>query len=310
MFPIAPGHPNYSSSGTAKFIPEIWSGKLIANLYDATVLNAICNTDYEGEIKKFGDKVNIRTIPVTTIKAYVKGQKLEYDRPESAAIELLIDKGFYWGFVVDRIDKYQADVPLMDNWTKDASMRMKINTDTIVLQNIYNQAHASNQGLYAGAKSGNGSSFGYNMGVSGTPVPVTPTNILDCLVDMGSVLDEQNIPDDGRFAVLPPWMVGMIKKSDLKDASLTGDGSSILRNGRIGMIDRFTVYVSNLLHNASGNYDVIFGTKLATTFAAQITETETLKAESTFGDMVRGLLVYGYKVVKTEALGWFYCTRG
>jgi hypothetical protein len=305
MFPIAPGMPNYSSSGTSKFIPEIWSGKLVANLYDATILNAICNTDYEGEIKKFGDKVNIRTIPVTTIKTYVKGQALVYDRPESPAIELLIDKGFYWAFVVDRVDKYQADVPLMDNWTKDASLRMKINTDTVVLQDIYDAAHASNQGATAGVKSGL-----YNMGVAGTPYLVTPSNILDALVDMGSVLDEQNISEDGRFVVLPPWMVGMIKKSDLKDASLTGDGSSILRNGRVGMIDRFTVYVSNLLHNAGGNYDVIFGTKLATTFAAQITETETLKAESTFGDMVRGLLVYGYKVVKPEALGWFYCARG
>jgi hypothetical protein len=193
----------------------------------------------------------------------------------------------------------------MDNWTKDASMRMKINTDTVVLANTYSSAHASNQGLTAGVKSAS-----YNMGVAGTPVLVTPTNILDSLVDMGSVMDEQNISEDGRFAVLPPWMVGMIKKSDIKDASLTGDGSSVLRNGRVGMIDRFTIYVSNLLHNAGGNYDVIFGTKLATTFAAQITETETLKAESTFGDMVRGLLVYGYKVVKPEALGWFYCARG
>ena len=305
MFPKVPGHPDYSSTGVNQFIPAIWSGKLVANLYDATVLAAITNTDYEGEIKAHGDKVIIRTIPVTSVKPYIKGQNLVYDRPESPSLELLIDQGYYWAFVVDRVDKYQSDVPMLDQWSRDASERMKIRLDTNVLGAIYATAHASNQGATAGAKS-----LGYNMGVAGTPYLLTASNVLDAIVDMGSVLDEQNIPEEGRFIVLPPLFCGMIKKSDIKDASLTGDGESVLRNGRVGMIDRFTIYKSNLVHNDGTNYDVIFGHKMAVTFATQITETEALKAESTFGDMVRGLLVYGYKMIKSEALGWFYCAKG
>jgi len=304
-FPRVPGHPDYSSSGTAKFIPEIWSGKLVVNLYDATVLAAITNTDYEGEIKGHGDKVIIRGIPVTSVKAYKKGMTLVYDRPEKPAIELLIDQGYYWAFVVDHVDKYQADVSLMDQWSRDASLRMKIQLDTDVLADVYQRVHAKNKGATAGVKSG-----AFNLGTTGSPVALTPSNVLDYIVDMGTVLDEQNAPEEGRFVVLPAWACGMIKKSDIKDASLTGDGESTLRNGRIGMIDTFTVYKSNLLKTDLTYYNAIFGHKMATTFATQITETESLKAESTFGDLVRGLLVFGFKVTKPEALGWLCIKKG
>jgi hypothetical protein len=308
-FPRASGHPDYSSAGTSKFIPEVWSGKLVMNLYDATVLPSITNTDYEGEIKGHGDKVVIRTTPVTSVKPYTKVMKLTYDRPDSPSLELLIDQGFYWAFVVDHVDKYQADVPLMDGWSKDASERLKISLDTDVLGWLPPLADSHNQGLTAGVRS-----LAFNMGVAGTPFAVTPTNVLDCIVDMGTVLDEQNCPEDGRFIVMPPLFVGMIKKSDIKDASLTGDGSSVLRNGRIGMIDRFTVYSSNLLttvaEGAGTTYKMPFGHKMAATFATQITETESLKAESTFGDLVRGLLVYGRAIIKDETLGMFYAYKG
>jgi hypothetical protein len=98
-------------------------------------------------------------------------------------------------------------------------------------------------------------------------------------------------------------MAGLIKKSELKDASLTGDSQSPLRNGRLGMIDRFTIYVShNLKVTSSTKYSIIAGTKMGFTFASQMTEMETIRSETTFGDIIRGLQVYGYKVVKPEAL--------
>ena len=71
--------------------------------------------------------------------------------------------------------------------------------------------------------------------------------IIDLLVRLGQVLDEKNIPRDGRWVVIPAWLSAQIKMSELRDASLTGDGTSILRNGRLGVVDRFTIYVSNLL---------------------------------------------------------------
>lgn len=243
-----------------------------------------------------------------TINTYVKGQKLNYEKQESTPIELLIDKGFYWAFTVDRVDKVQSDIRLMEIFSQDAAEQLKIKMDQTVLQDIYSSVHASNKGLTAGVKSAS-----LNLGVSGTPLALTTTNILDVIVDCGIALDEQNIPEDGRFIVVPPWMVGLIKKSDLKDASMTGDPKSPLRNGLIGMIDRFKIFVSNNLKTATDGstcYHCVFGIPYATTFASQITETESLKAESTFGDLVRGLQVFGYKVIKPEALGDLYVYKG
>jgi hypothetical protein len=126
--------------------------------------------------------------------------------------------------------------------------------------------------------------------------------VVDLIVDMGTVLDEANAPEGNRFLVIPAKMANLIKKSELKDASLSGDGTSLLRNGRLGTIDRFTLYVSHNLNVSSGKYSVIAGHKMGFTFASQMTNMETIRSESTFGNIIRGLQVYGYKVVKGEAL--------
>ena len=298
-FPVAPGRPNYSGN----FIPEIWSGKLIENFYDATVLAAISNTDYEGEIKGQGDTVNIRTQPNITIRDYVKGQNLVVENPDKPKLQLLIDKGEYFACVEDDIDKVQSDINLMDTWSKDASEQMKIKIDQRVLTDMLPDISAQNKGATAGRISA-----AFNLGTSVSPLTVTKdgagatTPVTDLIVDMGTVLDESNCPESGRFLVIPARMAGLIKKSELKDASLSGDSQSIMRNGRLGMIDRFTVYVSHNLNVSSGKFSIIAGTKMGLTFASQMTEMESIRAESTFGDIIRGLQVYGYKVVKPEAL--------
>lgn len=299
MYPVTTGHPQYAGN----FIPELWSGKLIENFYDATVLAAISNTDYEGEIKKFGDTVNIRTTPNITIRTYVKGQNLIPERPDSPPIQLLIDKGDYFMVVIDDVDKLQSDIKLMDEWSKDASEQMKIVIDRNVLTDILPDISALNRGATAGAQSAS-----FNLGVAGTPVTLSKdgagatTSVTDFVVDLGTVLDEANVPESDRFLVIPAKMAGIIKKSDLKDASITGDNASVMRNGRIGMIDRFTLYTSHNLYVSGTETSIIAGHKKGLTFASQLTNVETLRAESTFGDLMRGLQVYGYKVVKPEAL--------
>ena len=293
-FPVAGGRPNYSGN----FIPEIWSGKLIENFYDATVLAAIANTDYEGEIKSMGDTVNIRTTPEITIKTYVKGQTLQVENPDKPKLQLVIDKGEYFACIEDDVDKVQSDINLMDTWSKDASERMKIKIDQRVLTDILPGVAAINKGANAGRISGN-----FNLGTTGSPVAITKSDVLDYIVDLGTVLDEANCPEGNRFLVIPAKMAGMIKKSDLQDASLAGDGTSILRNGRLGMIDRFTIYMShNLKIDTGGKFNLIAGHKMGFTFASQMTEMETIRSESTFGNIIRGLQVYGYQVVKPEAL--------
>ncbi len=299
-YPVSAGRPNYSGN----FIPEIWSGKLIENFYDATVLAAIANTDYEGEIKNQGDTVNIRTIPNITIRDYVKGQSLVVENPDKPKLQLVIDKGEYFACVEDDIDRVQSDVKLMDMWSKDASEQMKIKIDQRVLTDILPDIASTNKGATAGAVSG-----AFNLGTTGSPLTVSKdgaggtTSVTDLVVDMGTVLDEANCPEQNRFLIIPARMAGLIKKSELKDASLTGDSQSPLRNGRLGMIDRFTIYVShNLKVTSSTKYSIIAGTKMGFTFASQMTEMETIRSETTFGDIIRGLQVYGYKVVKPEAL--------
>ena len=298
-FPVTTGRPNYSGN----FIPEIWSGKLIENFYDATVLAAISNTDYEGEIKKHGDTVNIRTTPEITIRDYVKGQSLTVENPDKPKLQLLIDKGEYFACVEDDIDRVQSDIKLMDTWSKDASERMKIKIDQRVLTDILPDVGTYNKGLTAGEQSAS-----FNLRTTGSPLSVSKdgsggtVSVVDLIVDLGTVLDEANAPEAGRFLVIPAKMAGLIKKSELKDASLTGDGTTIVRNGRLGMVDRFTLYVSHNLSVSSGKYSLIAGHKMGLTFASQMTEMETIRAESTFGNIVRGLQVYGYKVVKPEAL--------
>lgn len=298
-FPIAPGRPNYSGN----FIPEIWSGKLIENFYDATVLAAISNTAYEGEIRQYGDTVNIRTTPEITIRTYSKGQTLTVENPDKPKLQLVIDKGEYFACVEDDVDKVQTDINLMDTWSKDASERMKIKIDQRVLTDLLTDISSYNKGATAGEQSAS-----FNLGTTGSPLTVTKdgasstTSVIDLLVDMGTVLDEANAPEADRFVVIPAKMAGLIKKSDLRDASLTGDSTSIVRNGRLGMIDRFTIYVSHNLYASSGKYNIIAGHKMGFTFASQMTNMETIRSESTFGNIIRGLQVYGYKVVKGEAL--------
>jgi hypothetical protein len=133
----------------------------------------------------------------------------------------------------------------------------------------------------------------------------TNASPIDYILRCGQVLDEQNIPETGRFMVIPAWLAARIKASDLKDASLAGDGTSILRNGRLGMIDRFSLYVSNLNTDSelAGAWPILFGTKSGLTFASQFTKMETIRSERTFATLVRGLQVFGQKVVQGKALG-------
>lgn len=304
VYPVSQGRPNYSGN----FIPEIWSGKLIENFYDATVLAQVSNTEYEGEIRSFGDTVNIRQTPEITIRDYVKGQTLTVENPDKPKIQLLIDKGEYFACVEDSIDKVQSDINLMDQWSKDASERMKIKIDTRVLPNIAASADSFNAGATAGKQS-----QAFDLGTTADPLVVTrdgaggTASVTDLIVDMGTVLDENNVPESGRYLIIPARFANLIKKSELKDASLSGDGESVLRNGRMGMIDRFTLYMSHNLFNdtnanGTGGVHIIAGHKMGFTFASQMTEMESMRSESTFGDIIRGLQVYGYKATKPEAL--------
>lgn len=312
IYPTGSLTPNPAYSGTV--IPEIWSGKLIEKFYASTVLAAISNTAYEGEIKNQGDTVHIRTKPTITINDYLADGGIVVERPSSNIVDLLINKGKYFATILDDVMEVQADINLMGMWSDDAAQQMKIKIDQDVLLGILGQADAANRGGTAGKISAS-----LNLGVTGTPVavssvtgtPASSVSILDMLLRMGQALDEQNVPEEGRWAVIPTWAATKIKQSELRQAYLSGDQTSMLRNGRLGMVDRFTIYVSNLLPKgpvtgppalAAGEWVFYAGHSHGLTFASQVSKVETLRSEHTFGQIMRGLQVYGYKVLDGIAL--------
>jgi len=308
--PIYPAGSAGNGLDAAGFIPEIWSGKLVEKFYNATVLAAISNTNYEGEIRNQGDTVKIRTKPTITISDYRADGSLDLQRPVGSVIDLLIDKGKYFSLILDDVMEIQSDINNMSIWAEDASEQFKITVDTDVLSGILGAADTYNKGATAGKIDG-----AINLGVTGTPLSLVATgatggnvDVIDAILRMGQCMDEQNIPETGRWIILPAWMAALVKRSDLRQAYLSGDSVSMLRNGRLGMIDRFTLYISNLLPSgtaaglAAGEFAVYAGHAHGLTFASQFTKTETLRAESTFGNILRGLQVYGYKVVDGTAL--------
>lgn len=326
-FPVSTGGstPSVFPSGstgnafqTNGFIPEIWSGKLIEKFYSSTVLAAISNTDYEGEIKNQGDRVRIRTKPTITIRDYRADGALTLERPEGSDIELYIGNGKYFNTILDDVMDIQSDLNALSIWSDDASQQLKIQIDTDVLGGILGEMNATNRGVAAGAITGS-----INLGATTTPLAtvarspgVGEVEILDVILRLAQALDERNIPEEGRWIILPVWAVSMLKFSDLRQAYLTGDQTSPMRNGRIGMIDRFTVYSSNLLPSgvagglAAGEFVLYSGHSHGLTFASQINKVETLRSESTFGTILRGLQVYGYQVVDGTALAQAVVTKG
>jgi hypothetical protein len=307
-FPVAAGQPSYSAND-AGFIPEIWSMKTQVKWYDQTFLPQISNSDYEGEITEQGDKVIIRVIPdITVSDSYEKGQILDIQVPDSTPLSLTINKGHYYNCALDDVDKVQADLDLLNMFTTDAGHQIKIKQESTVLEDIYDDMVAANQGTAAGAKSGD-----INMGTTASGVSIGKDTVVEKITEMGLVLDEQNVPSEGRWLVAPPWLIQKIKVSDFMDVSLTGDKITPARDGRVGVVDRFTIYASNLLKTASDtvtHWHVLGGHKSGLTFASQIVKSEKRLPSNTFGERVRGLVVYGYEVIKPEALVDLYCKKG
>ena len=257
------------------------------------------------EITSQGDKVVIRTKPTITINPYEANMQLAVERPSSNIVELLIEKGFYFNTILDDVMEVQADLDQLSMWADDASEQMKIKIDTESLAYLPSEMSADNLGATAGRLSSN-----INLGVTGNPLIVTSrapaagqTEIIDVITRLGQTLDEQNIPETGRWLVIPAWVAATIKRSELRDASLVGDSISMLRNGRLGMIDRFTVYMSNLMPAPGAGESYCYaGHSHGFTFASQLTKVETLRGESSFGTYLRGLQVYGRKTTDGTAM--------
>ena len=322
IFPVVSPYnttPDYSGG----FIPQLWSNKLNAKFYQNTMLTEISNTSWEGEIKNQGDSIRIRTAPSITITDYAgAGTTLSTETPVPIYTDLQINKGKYFSVQVNDVLAHQADLDLMETFTDDAAKQLKIAIENEAFFQWFSTegAAAANKGAAAGAISAN-----YGLGTDLVPInQATAGEILKLILRMSAALDEQNVPEEGRWLIMSPYDRHLLMQTDIAQAYFTGDNSSIVRTGKIGMLDRFTVYVSNLLPhgttakatvagltatsagatltNAKPRRMMVAGTKAACAFASQITKTEPLRNQTDFGDIVRGLSVYGRKVVKNTAL--------
>ncbi|MHB0863318.1 P22 coat protein - protein 5 domain protein [Paenibacillus sp. SEL3] len=263
------------------FIPTIWSARLNESLKKNLVYGNVINTDYEGEIQGQGSTVKINSIGAVTIGNYDKiagiGNPQELDATQKT---LVIDQAKYFNFQVDDVDDAQANVNLLDGGIVEASYG---------LANVVDQYLA---GFYTEVKAEN------TIGNDTAPIIPTSSTAYDLLIDLGVLLDENNVPESERFVVVPAWYYGLL----LKDARFTKD-SNIIRTGYVGDIDSMTVYKSNNVPNTGGaKYKIIAGHKSAISFAGQVDSVEAFRPEKQFSDAVKGLQVFGAKCIKPEAL--------
>lgn len=306
------GYPQYDPTGTVNFNPVVYSGKLVEKFYKTTVFGEIATTDYEGDIAGYGAQVVIRTVPDITVSAYIIGQGLTPQFPSRNSVTLNINQAYSFNVGLNIVDVRQSDVDLSDIFANDGSIQLKIAADADMLVTIPTQVDTSNTGNAAGTDSGN-----IYLGTLAAPLTIIPTGttatttetVVDHVTFMGQALDENNVSDEGRWLVAPPWYINLLKRSDLRIASLAGDGVSILRNGKVGVVDRFSIYQSrNIAKNTSGttSWSIMFGHSAGLAFAAQIVEAQMIDNPSDFGYLIRGLMVFGFQVIGATYIGTSY----
>ncbi|HET9499497.1 MAG TPA: P22 phage major capsid protein family protein [Marmoricola sp.] len=273
----------------SNFRPTIWSASLLTNLRDQLVYGGLCNRNYEGDIANAGDKVNITSFTDPSTRAYTKNGTISWDLLTDATQQLVIDQSDYFAFKVDDIDRRQALGGFIEETTLGAAYNLAADSDTYVA------------GLMS---AGAGTDLGDDA-IS------TATGAYDLLVELRTALTRSKTPSMGRWVVVPPEMYAKLLQDDRfirADASGTTSG---LRNGQVGRAAGFDVIESNTVPDADADgagtgtaleYTVIAGHAMATTFAQQISKVKAVDLQDTFGEGVKGLHLYGAKVVRGDQL--------
>lgn len=279
-----------SDAGTyATFIPEYWAKKFLTPLSKALVYASplVVNRDYEGEISEAGDTVHINMISDPTVSTYTRGSTLTYEDLTTADQLLVVDQAKSFSFKVDDIDKRQALGTGLDKAMARGAYKVRDVVDIAV------------EALSAGAPSAN------QVGTVSVAT-ASPTAAYDnILIPLKVLLDEANVPDEGRYCVIPAWLHGRLLRDDRfvrADAAGRLD-NGVQGNGAVGTAAGFTIVKSNNSPNTTGDdYRVMAGTPEAITYAEQITQVEPLRLQTTFADAVRGLYLYGMKLTRPEMI--------
>ena len=277
------------------FIPKLWSARLLNALDKSHVFANVVNRDYEGEIKKMGDTVHINTIGAVTIGTYTQNTDFS-SGPETLATTdqtLTIDQAKYFNFQVDDIDAAQAAGDIMDKAMTRAAYGLADASDKYIAGILAGAADTSNL-------------------VSSSAVALTSSNVYENVVKMRTILDKANVPTAGRWLVIPPEMYALILLDDrfVKTGGEMAEG--ILKTGLVAQAAGFDIYLSNNCVSANVSekvtYTITGGVDSAATYAEQIVSTEAYRPEKRFADAVKGLHVYGAKVVDKAQLACLKAT--
>jgi N4-gp56 family major capsid protein len=275
------------------FIPEVWSARLLENLHDVLVFgqDMVINGDYEGEISGAGDTVRISNIGTVTVGDYTKNTNIGDPQTLSdAQATLVIDQSKYFNFQVDDIDQAQQKPKVMNAAMREASYALARVVDTYLAGKYTEIASANTLGTFA------------------APIIPTVANALayESLVDLATLLDENNTPEEGRWCIVPPWYEGLLLKDD-RFVKYNPAADTIKANGTVGFVSGMRLLKSNNIVNAANaTPDTVFrimaGHSMAWTLADQINKTEAYRPEKRFGDAVKGLHLYGAKVIRPSNL--------
>lgn len=270
------------------FIPTIWSTKILQHMRDNLVYAGLVNRDYEGEITRRGSSVEVSMPGEVTIKdmpSRTHGDTKairEIDAPEGMEVQkvtLLIDQEKYFNFGVDDVDKVQMNLDLMNSYTESASYGFQSTIEKHVAEIMAKEAKLV-------------------LGSDQQPVALTSENIYKELIKMKVGLDKANVPPVGRFVVLPPEAEGLLLEDNKFVYVGTSSSEDSLKNGKVFRACGFDIAISNNVPVSENKYKIIATYKGSTTFAQQLLETKAYSPEKGFGDALKGLVVFGAKVVR------------
>ncbi len=277
------------------FIPELWAAKILRNLHNMHVFAQpnVINRNYEGEIKAQGDTVRITSIGAITVSDYTKNTNMATPQTlQDAQQTLVIEKAKSFAFSVDDVDRVQGNPAAFDEAAYEAAYAMSDVQDQY-LANLY---------AYAG-------SF---LGTDGSPKTLSAASDLYPIITQAKVkLGELKVPDDGnRWLIVPEWGEGVMAQDNRFVMNYNPAIYGTLLNGQVTKIAGFNVLRSNNITNdGSGNYRFMAGHPMAITLADQVAQVEGFRSQLFFGDVLRGLQLYGAKVVRPQALVTITVTR-
>ena len=289
------------------FLPSVYSKKVLNFFRKASVVEAITNTDYAGEISAYGDSVKIIKEPVISVSNYTRNADTTETLLTDQEISLVVDSAKAFKFIVDDIESNMSHVNFKEIASSSAAYALKDAYDAAVLATMFAGCSAATPNHILGADNATALGAGVFDGTGSVDLGQTgETDPLDLMARMARLLDEQNVPEEGRWFVAGPDFYEQLGQSGSKLLSVdfnAGQGS--IRNGLVssGKLRGFDMYKSNNIaatSNATGK--VMAGHMSSTATANTILSTEVLRDPTSFGDIVRGLHVYGAKVLRDEAL--------